>query len=328
MNTPREVVHLRSLDQELRGVLFLPQSSQPTPVVLLCHGAGEFKENYFDLAEMLAESGIASFAFDFHGHGESAGHRFHVKMAEWVTDVQVAIGFLSKHPRIDGQRIGAFGLSSGGTAILEAAVLDSRLKAVVVLDGTVRNSLPLPLTIFLKSLIALGWVKKLCTGSDLLVPLAKLSGGIQLCSDPEVDARIQADPRARAAFGAFPFPGGAEAFFVDTIERVPAINAPTLVIWGEDDKVDPTETGRMLHAALTCKKRLEIIPGNGHAGHLDRHRDKVFALTRDWVLQNLGKAQPVSDAVAGRQDGIYDDRSAGGATTGIPREVDAAFASP
>lgn len=327
MNTPREVITLRSLDQELRGVLFLPQASQPTPVVILCHGAGEFKENYFDLAERLAESGIASLAFDFHGHGESAGHRNHVKMAEWVPDVQAAIGYLSHHPKIDSQRIGAFGLSSGGTAILETAALDSRLKALVVLDGTVRNSLPLPLTLFMKSLIALGHVKKFFTGKDLLLPLAKLSGGIHLCSDPEVDARIQADPRAQAAFGAFPFPGGAEAFFVDTIERVAAINAPTLVIWGEEDELDPTETARMLHAALTCKKKLEIVAGNGHAGHLDRHRDKVFALTREWVLQNLGKAQPAPDAGAGRQHGIQDNRGADSAATGIPREVGVALAA-
>lgn len=309
MNTSRESVRLHSLGQELSGVLFLPEAKQPSPVVLLCHGAGEFKENYFDLAEQLAASGVASLAFDFHGHGQSGGDRFNVKMAEWVPDIQAAMDFLVKHPAIDANRIAAFGLSSGGTAILEAAVVDSRLKALVVLDGTVRNSLPLPLTLFMKSLVTAGKIKKLFTGRDLLLPLAKLSGGIHLASDPEVDARIQADPRAQEVYGAFPFPGGEEAFFVDTIKRVPSINAPTLVIWGEEDKLDPTETARMLHAALTCKKRLEIIAGNGHAGHLDRHRDKVFALTTEWVLQNLGKAQPADASAGSRPNGIQDNRS-------------------
>ena len=106
-----------------------------------------------------------------------------------------------------------------------------------------------------------------------------------MAADPEVEKRLQADPRLREAFMAFPFPGAAEAFFVDTIKRASKIKAPTLVLWGEEDKVDPPETARMLFEALACRKQLHIIPGNGHVGHLDRNRHEVFALTADWVLQ-------------------------------------------
>ena len=51
-------------------------------------------------------------------------------------------------------------------------------------------------------------------------------------------------------------------------------------------KVTP-ETARLLFNALTCKKQLHIIPGNGHMGHLDRHKGVVFALTADWLLNTL-----------------------------------------
>src|ERR1051325_10075847 len=135
----KEAVCLNSLGDKLAGMLFLPDSSQPAPAVIVCHGAGEFKENYFEMCELLAERGIASLAIDMHGHGESAGNRFCVEMREWVPDIQAALDFLEKHPAIDGDRIGAFGLSSGGTAILEAALVDRRLKALVALDATVRN---------------------------------------------------------------------------------------------------------------------------------------------------------------------------------------------
>src|SRR5690349_19085040 len=111
----RESVRLRSLGDDLSGALFLPESLRPAPAVIVCHGAGEFKENYFELCELLAGRGIAALAIDMHGHGESAGSRFCVEMREWVPDVQAAIDFLHDHPRIDGARIGAFGLSSGGT---------------------------------------------------------------------------------------------------------------------------------------------------------------------------------------------------------------------
>ena len=285
--TIKESVHLKSLGDELAGTLFYPDSKRPAPVLIICHGAGEFKENYYELCELLASRGVATLAIDMHGHGQSAGERYYVSMRQWVADVQAAIDFLMAHPKIDGKRIGAFGLSSGGTAILEAAVVDPRLKALVALDATVRNSLPLPMTLFLKLLVGLGRIKMFVTKRDLRLPLAKMSGGLHLASDPELDKRIQTDPKALAAFNDLPFPGAAQAFFVNTIKRVSKIAIPTLVLWGEDDKVDPPETGRMLFAALTCKKELHIIAGNGHVGHLDRNRDKVFSLTANWALENL-----------------------------------------
>jgi alpha-beta hydrolase superfamily lysophospholipase len=287
MNAHRESVCLGSQGDDLAGTLFLPKSPRPAPVLIICHGAGEFKENYFELCELLAERGVATLAIDMHGHGQSAGERYSVNMHLWVADIQAAIDFLLKHPQIDGNRIGAFGLSSGGTAILEAAMIEPRLKALVALDATVRNSLPFGMTLFLKLLVGLGRLKKWFTNRELRVPLAKMSSGFHLASDPEVQNRLETDPRTVAAFMAFPFPGGAQAFFVDTIKRVSRITAPTLILWGEEDQLDPPETARMLFDALACKKQLHIIAGNGHVGHLDRQRDKVFALTADWALNNL-----------------------------------------
>src|SRR6266478_2394793 len=130
----RECVVLNSLGDELAGTLFLPASSHPCPSLIVCHGAGDFKENYFELCELLAGKGIDALAIDMHGHGASGGTRFHVNIDHWVADVQTAINFLSSHPNIDPNKIGAFGLSSGGTAILEAAVIEPRLKALVAMD--------------------------------------------------------------------------------------------------------------------------------------------------------------------------------------------------
>src|SRR6266478_1521859 len=146
----RECVVLNSLGDELAGTLFLPASSHPCPSLIVCHGAGDFKENYFELCEFLAGKGIAALAIDMHGHGASGGARFHVNINEWVADVQAAIKFLASHPQIDPDKICGFGISSGGTAILEAAVIDSKLKVLVALDATVRNSLPLPMSCFLQ----------------------------------------------------------------------------------------------------------------------------------------------------------------------------------
>jgi alpha-beta hydrolase superfamily lysophospholipase len=286
----RESVTIQSLGDTLSGTLFLADTEphQPSPALIICHGAGEFKENYFELCEYLANRGFSSLALDMHGHGASGGTRHHVKITEWVADIAAAVQFLAQNPKIDSERIGAFGISSGGTAILEASLANPQLKTLIAMDATVRNSMPLGLTLFFKSLIALSKIKRAFSGTDWRIPLLKLSGGVQFASDPEVDRGLQSNPRTLEFLTACPLPGAAEAFFVDTIRRVDAITIPTMVVWGEDDKLDPPETARQLFAALTCKKELHIIPGNGHAGHLDRHREKVFELTAHWLSQNLG----------------------------------------
>ncbi|HWV98738.1 MAG TPA: alpha/beta fold hydrolase [Candidatus Acidoferrum sp.] len=287
MNLYKELVRFPSLGDELVGTLFLPRVDHPIPALIICHGAGEFKENYFEMCEHLAQRGLASLAIDMHGHGESGGERFYVDIRQWVADIQAAIDFLLTRPEVDGSRIGAFGLSSGGTAVLEAGMVEPRLKVLIGLDATVRNSLPFVETAIFKLLVGVGKMKRRLTGRDFRVPLAKFPGGPKMASDPEVDRRLKSDPHTLEAFMAFPLPGAEQAFFVDTITRVSRITAPTLVLWGEDDKLDPPETGRLLCEALTCKKQLKVIRGNGHVGHLDRNRAEVFALTADWVSENL-----------------------------------------
>jgi alpha-beta hydrolase superfamily lysophospholipase len=282
----KEPVRLNSQGDALCGILFVPGGSRPVPAVIICHGAGEFKENYFELCELLAARGIAALAIDMHGHGESAGQRFCVEMRQWVADVRAAIDFLHADPRIDGERIGAFGLSSGGTAILETALIDPRLKTLVALDATVRNCLPIGLQICMGLLLLAGRITKWVTRRDLRIPLNKFTA-ISLASDPEVDRRLQADPRARAAMTAFPFPGGADAFFVNTLKRVSRIQIPTLILWGADDQIDPPKTAQLLYDALSCEKQLHIIPGNGHVGHLDRNKEQVLKLTADWAVKTL-----------------------------------------
>lgn len=281
-----ESVRFESHGDAIAARLFLPASDSQVPLVLICHGAGDWKENYFELCEYLVERGIGALAMDMHGHGQSGGERFFVDIQQWVGDVRAAIDYLVTHPNVDGHRIAAFGLSSGGTAILEAALTDPRLKVLVLLDTTVRNSLPLPMTLLLRCLLLLGRLKLRLTKKTMRLSLWKL-GAPRLASDEETNRRITSHPLLREAFMNFPLPGGEQAFFVDTLKRVSRIRAATLVLWGEDDRLDPPQSGQMLFEALTCKKQIEIIPGNGHVGHLDRNRVRVFELTADWVLRNL-----------------------------------------
>ena len=283
----REDIHFQAGANRLAGRWFLPEGAGPHPALVVCHGPGEFKENYFEMGEMLASRGVAMLTFDMCGHGESEGERYHVVIREWVEALRAALDFMQADARIDGGRLGAFGISSGGTTILEAALIDPRLKVLVLLDATVDNTMPLALAVFIHAFVLAGRLKKALTKKELRVPLAKL-GSFDVVADKEIDRRLRANPRTIEAFMAYPFPSGAEAFFVDTIKRIHRVKAATMVIWGAEDKLDSPASARRIYSALTCRKQLHIIPGNGHAGHLDRHRLKVFELTRSWLLKNFG----------------------------------------
>lgn len=292
MNHSVEPVRIKADGDALSGAFFVPAKAS-VPAVVVCHGAGEYKENYYELCGYLAKAGIAALALDMRGHGQSEGERFCVDMPSWVADVRAAVGFLRGDSRIDPDRVGGFGLSSGGTAILEAAALDSSLKSLVVVGATVRNSMPAGSSLILHLLNGIGWMTRCMTTRSLRVPIDRFAGNLQLAADPEVNSRIKQDPRFSEAMRRWPFPGSRQAFFVDTLKRVSRIAAPTMVLWGAEDRLDPPETARLLYEALACEKQLHVIAGNGHAGHLDRNRGKVFALTAEWASRTLRASAPV-----------------------------------
>lgn len=284
----QELVSFKSLGDAIRGLLTFPADPVvPPPVLIICHGAGEFKENYTEMAQALANRGIACLALDMHGHGDSGGVPFQIDMTEWTADVRAALDFLEGREDLDAARVGVLGLSSGGTAILEAAVLDPRIKAVIPLDATVMDTLPIAISLLMKFLSAVGSFKRMLTGKDIRISLVSMLKDLELASDPEINAKLREDPGKLRAFMAFPLPGAKHAFIVDTITRVHLIKQPTLVIWGAEDKLDPVSTGECLYSKLTCEKRLEIVAGNGHVGHLDRNRHEVFELAANWLLKHL-----------------------------------------
>lgn len=287
MGIETERLEFASLGSTIASVLFLPETHRPGPALIMCHGAMDFKENYFPFCAFLARHGIAALAMDMHGYGASEGSRHHVVMAEWVADIRAALAALRAHPCVDAGRVGAFGVSSGGTAVLECALIEPGLKALVTLDATVRPVFSLPERIGTGVLNFAGRVKTLVTGTGLRVSLVNSCLKMEVASDPEVDAAWKSNPRVLRMWESFPFPGFEESSGVDTWTRVSGIRVPTLVLHGADDRIDSPDSARLLHGSLTCVKDLHIIEGNGHLGHLDRNRHAVFDLTARWAGRHL-----------------------------------------
>jgi len=275
--------------QILAGALFIPIETPlaPFPCLILCHGAFEYKENFYEMADALRQAGIASVVIDMPGHGDSFGERFHIDIDLWVQAIRSTTDFIERLPDLDNHRIGAFGFSSGGTAVLEAALAEPRLKALITLDATVRNYLGVWDTLSFKVLNHIGKIIKRMTGKDLRLNLVYFLKTAQVACDPTVNQAVVSNPRMIDAYSAFPLPGAAPCAFVDTITRVHRISIPTLVIHGREDQVDAPATARLLHDALTCEKSLEFISPSGHCGHLDTQKDRVFQLTTKWALNHL-----------------------------------------
>ena len=47
------------------------------------------------------------------------------------------------------------------------------------------------------------------------------------------------------------------------------VDVPTLVVWGADDRIIPSDSGRRIHQAIP-RSHLEIIPECGHLPHIER----------------------------------------------------------
>lgn len=131
MLKPQKVT-LQAGPYKLAAVFYLPKSasaSKPAPGVIVAHGLGSKKENHLVYTEYLAEQGFASLAFDWRGHGESAGNLDD----HTLDDVGAAIAYLSRRPEVDKTRLAIRSTSMGAYMALHAAALDARLKAVVAI---------------------------------------------------------------------------------------------------------------------------------------------------------------------------------------------------
>lgn len=97
--------------------------------VALCHGFQGDRSDTVDEARILASAGFGVLAFDWPGHGESAGE---IRWGEPERlALQGALDFLSQEPGASA-RLGAYGFSMGGYIVTQVAAVDVRLRAVAL----------------------------------------------------------------------------------------------------------------------------------------------------------------------------------------------------
>ena len=119
---------------DLVGDLYLPTSySGKLAAVAVCGPFGAVKEQAAGLyADEFASRGFAALAFDPSFIGESSGNVRNVASPDINTeDFSAAVDFLSVQDFIDPEKIGILGICGFGGMALNAAAMDTRIKATV-----------------------------------------------------------------------------------------------------------------------------------------------------------------------------------------------------
>ncbi len=132
--THRKVTFVNRYGITLAADLYAPQAADgKLPAIAVCGPFGAVKEQSSGLyAQEMAERGFLTVAFDPSFTGESGGTPRYMASPDINTeDFQAAVDFLSVQENVDPARIGIIGICGWGGMALNAAALDTRIKATV-----------------------------------------------------------------------------------------------------------------------------------------------------------------------------------------------------
>lgn len=130
-----ERVHFRTrFGTTLAGDLYKPkEASGKLPALAVCGPFGAVKEQASGLyAQTMAERGFIAVAFDPSFTGESSGEPRYMASPDINTeDFSAAVDYLVLRDDVDADRVGIIGICGWGGLALNAAAIDTRIKATV-----------------------------------------------------------------------------------------------------------------------------------------------------------------------------------------------------
>lgn len=292
---------------DLVGTLKLPASGEgPFPVVLLLTGSGpvdrdsNHKKLRFgvttQLADALAEAGVASFRYDKRGVGASPGDWRKVGLWDNVDDAATAVEMLRVRPEIDPSRVAVAGHSEGAVQAVALAARDRSLAGVVMLAGSARAgeelllwqtrvilpTLPAPVRFLLRVL-----------PFDPVARVARNHAKLKATTDDVVRMDGQ---RINAKWFR-------EFLAYDPAVDLPKVEAPVLAITGAKDlQVNPEDLA-IVDSSAGGPVETHLVPDLTHslrrqaaAPSLSKYKQEVrepvdsqvLALVTDWARRHLG----------------------------------------
>ena len=250
------------------------------PVLLLVHGIAGSSATWDDVLPWLAER-YTVVAPDLLGHGTSAKPRGDYSLGAYASVLRDLLGVLGH------ERATIVGHSLGGGVAMQLAYQfpDHCERLVLVSSGGLGREVHLLLRA--AALPGSEWVLPLlCAGNvgDAVDATARFFGRMGFRAGADLDElwrgfRSLAAADARQAFvhtlRTIVDPGGQRVNASDRLYL--AAHVPTLIVWGERDRMIPVAHGRAAHEAIPGS-RLEVFPESGHFPHRDLPRRFVEVL--------------------------------------------------
>lgn len=225
-------------------------------LAVLCHGflSGKRSTTNKTLTRLLNAQGIATFAFDFFGQGESEGPFETLTTTVAVAQAMAALDLMQQK---GFTKLGLMGSSFGG---LVAILTAGQRQDLVCL------ALKCPVVDFAEEL-------RLTLGDEEMAAWEK-TGTI-----PNMMGQTE---RIRLRY----------AFYENCLQQIAyepakAITAPTLIVQGDQDECVPLHQSQQLATALTCPNRMELIPGSDHQFTKPADFNRMTTLIADWLTTHL-----------------------------------------
>ena len=106
---------------------------EPFALVVLIPGLDSTKEEFFEWESVFLTRGMATLSLDGPGQGETG---FHLDIRpDYEVAVAAALDAVADRPDLDGDRIGAVGVSLGGHYVVRAAAFEPRIRALAGISG-------------------------------------------------------------------------------------------------------------------------------------------------------------------------------------------------
>jgi 2,6-dihydroxypseudooxynicotine hydrolase len=118
----------------MAAYLRVPRGITRPPVVVIVSGLESVKEEHRTFEDGLLRRGLATFAFDGPGQGETWWQAGMIVDFERATSA--VIDHLERVPAVDAARLGVFGPSMGGYLAPRSAACDARIKACAISGGS------------------------------------------------------------------------------------------------------------------------------------------------------------------------------------------------